>query len=201
MNLYEFEIVRQRVAQALQASLHAPRYLDRIGVALLVDRQFDRLLAAHTRNRLALLEAAPNAGDIAQVDGTVGDVADDRVAELFHALEFVERADEEPLVAFFEPAARQVDVLGTNPRRDFVDANAELRKFLLVDPDLDFVLEPAADLDGRRPFLRLEIGLDAVLGEASQRFEILLRSKSATVVLFLQQAEAHDRLGRRVEAQ
>ena len=86
-------------------------------------------------------------------------------------MKLIERPYQEALVTFFEPSARQIDVFGTNPAGNLLNADAKLRQFLLVDANLDFVLESAADLYRGRAFLCFEIGFDPVLRHASERLE------------------------------
>ena len=193
MNFHELEIFGKRFAQGLETALHSPGDLNCVRVALLIDGQFDGLLTANTRYGFALLEAAFDAGNVAQVDRPSGNVADDGVPKLVDALELVQCTNKEALVPLFESAARQVDVLSADPGRDLVDADAQLRQLLLVYAHLNFILEATAHLDGRSPFLCLQVSLYAIFGKPTQRFEIFLRGEGAFVFLLTQQADAHDR--------
>ena len=140
-------------------------------------------------------------GDVAQVNRTTGDIGDDGVAELGDRFEFVERTDEEPLVSLLEASAGQVDVFRADSPRDFLDADAELRKLLLIHLDLYLVFEPAADLDGGSAFFGFQVGLDAILCEATQRFQARFGTVRSVGRVPVQEPEAHDRFGRRIETQ
>ena len=171
----QFHVRGQRLANPLQSPLEAIGDLHGVGVALLVDGQFDRFATLDARNRLALLEAALHGGDVAQVDRALGDVSHDGVLELVHRLEFVQRANQEPLVAFLEPATGKIDVFRAYALRDLLDTDPELRQLLLVDLDLDLVLETTANLDGGGAFLGLEVGFYAIFPETPQGFQAGLR--------------------------
>ena len=112
--------------------------------------------------------AAFDGCDVTQIDGTTGNIGYDRIAKLILVLKLVDRPDKESLIPFFESAAREIDVLGTNARGDLLYADTKLRQLLLVRLDLDFIFEPAADLDGGRTFFGLQVILDAVLGMSTQ---------------------------------
>jgi len=71
------------------------------------------------------------------------------------------------LIAFFQASTGKVDVFSSNAGRYLVNTNPQLREFLLVDADLDFVLEAAADFDGGRTFFGLEVCFNSVLGQAA----------------------------------
>ena len=68
--------------------------------------------------------------------------------------------------------AGKVDVLSADSLCDLFDPDSELRQFLLIDLYLDFVFEPAADLDGSGAFLGLQVGLYAVFCEAPKRLQL-----------------------------
>ena len=117
-------------------------------------------------------------------------------------MKFVQRAYEESLVAFFESTARQIDILGAYAGSYLVDAYTELRKFLLVDTDFNFILETTADFHGGCTFLGLEICLDAIFGQAPQRLQSGVGAFLGTGLVFLvEQTQSHDRLRRRIESQ
>ena len=91
------------------------------------------------------------------------------------------------------------------PPRDRVDRQVELRQLLLVHEDLDLVLVAAADLDRRGAVDRLEVGLEAVVGEAAQALQPLDAAGLAGVrlreLVGVDEGVAHDRFGGRVETQ
>ena len=58
---------RQRLGELLDAHADAVGELHRVGVAFLVDGELDGLAAVHARDRLAVLVAARDRGDVAQV--------------------------------------------------------------------------------------------------------------------------------------
>ena len=106
------------------------------------------------------------------------------------------------MTAFFQAATGQVHVLGTDALCDLLNADTELRQFLLIYLDLDFVLEAATDLDGGRTLFGFEVILDAILGQPPQVFETAFAGDSGYAVRgFLQQTEPHDGFGRWIESQ
>ena len=185
----------------MQPRVEAVRDLHRVCVAFLVDGEFYRLASPDPGDCLAVLVASSNRGDVAQVDGPPGDVGDDRVTELRNRTELVERANEEALVALFEPSAGQVDVLCPYALGDLFDADAELRQLLLVDGDLDLVFQAATNLDRGRAFLGFEVGLQAILGQAAQRLKACLVAVRRRFRLAVQQPQAHYRFRRGIETQ
>ncbi len=145
--------------------------------------------------------AALDRRDVAQVDGAAGDVGHNGIAEFGNGFEFVKRPDQEALISFLQASAGKIDVLRPNPRRDFLDADTELREFLLVDLDLDLVFQATADLDSSSAFFGLQVGLYAVLCKTAQRFQSGFSAVRRICRFLVQEAEPHDRFGRRIEAQ
>ena len=106
------------------------------------------------------------------------------------------------MIAFFNSAARQVDVFSTNPLRNELNAQAELRQLLLIYLNLDFVFESAADLDRSRSVFGFQVILDAVFGQPAQCFQLCFCRLAACEGLFLvKKSEPHNGLGRGIEAQ
>ena len=186
-------------SSASSLAADALRELHGVGVAFLVDGELDALIAVEARDGGAILVAAFDARDVLQVHGLTVDVGDHRVRHVIERVELVDGADQEALRALFEPPAGQVYVLGADALRDLLDRKPQLRQSLLVDVDLHFVFETAADLDRRRAFDRLDLGLDAVVGEAAQEFEPVF--VAARLGGFIDERHAHDRFAGRVEAQ
>jgi hypothetical protein len=112
---------RQRLAEFLDPRPDAGRELHRIGVALLVDRELDRLATVHARDGLAVLVAARDARDVPEVHGLAVDVRDDRVRHRLHRGELVQRAHQEALRALLEAAAGEVHVFFAQAVRNLVD--------------------------------------------------------------------------------
>ncbi len=137
-------------------------------VAFFVDGEFDGLAALDARDGFAFFVAALYGCDIAQVDRSVGNVRHDGTTKLLDTLKLIERSHQEALIAFLEATTGQVDVFRANSSGNLLDADAELRQLLLVDPNLNFVLEAAADFYGRRTLLCLEFCLDAVFSKPAQ---------------------------------
>ena len=175
--------------------------MHRVRVTLFVDREFDRLTPLYACNGFAFLVAAFDHSDITQVNGATGNIGDDGVAEFRDRFEFVQRAHQESLVAFLQATSRQIDVFSPDAFRDLFYADAELREFLLIDLDLDFVLESAADLDGGGAFLGLQVGLDTILCETPQRFQTRFRAVRRICRLLVQEPQPDYRFRRGIKTQ
>ena len=157
--------------ERLELAADALRELHRVGVAFLVDGELDAFVAVQARDRGAVLVAALDARHVLEIHRLAIDVGDDRVRHVVERVELIDGAHQETLRALFEPAAGEVHVFGADALRDLLDRQLQLREALLVDVDLHFVFEAAADLDGRGAFHRFDLRLDAVVGEAAQEFE------------------------------
>ena len=122
----QFEVIRQRLSNLLDAPFNTIRYLYGIRVAFFIDRELNRLRPINPRNRLALFVAASNGRNVAEIDGPISDVRDDRCRKFVDALKFVNGTNEESLVAFLETPAREIHVFGADALRDLLNADAEL---------------------------------------------------------------------------
>jgi hypothetical protein len=90
--------------------LDAIRNLYGVRVAFLVYGEFYGLTSFDSRDSFALLEAALDGCDVAQVNGSFGNIGDDGITKLVDGLKFVQCTNQEALIAFLEPAAGQIDV-------------------------------------------------------------------------------------------
>ena len=95
-----------------------------VRVAFFIDGKLDGFAPAYARNGLALLIATVHGCDITQVNGPVDHIGDNRIAHLVDGLELIQCSYQETLIAFFEAAARQIDVFSSDAGRNLVDADA-----------------------------------------------------------------------------
>ncbi|MBV6417258.1 MAG: hypothetical protein CMLOHMNK_01904 [Steroidobacteraceae bacterium] len=195
----ELRVGRQVPAEFGEPRVNRLRELHRVRVAFLVHRELDTLPAVQSRDGRAVLVTLFDPCHVAQVDGAPVNRGDHRVGHLPERAEFVERAHEEALRSFLEPAAGEIDVLRAYARRDLCDIEVQLGEALLVDVDVHLVFEAAAHLDRRRSFGCLEGGFQAVVGEAAQRLQPLVARSAGSGEV--DECEAQHGFGRRVEAQ
>ena len=179
--------------------------MHRVGITFLVDGEFDRLAAVHSCDRLAVLVAAGDAGDIAQVHRLAVNRRDDRVGHLLNRRKLVKGPHQESLRALFQAAAGEVDVFLAQPPRNRLDRDIQLGELSLVHEDLDLVLVAAADLDRRGAVDGLEIRFQAIIREAAQVLEPIdaagVAAGAPGIVIGVHECQAHDRLGGWIEAQ
>ena len=72
---------------------------------------------------------------------------------------------------------------------------------MLIDLNLDFIFQPAADLDCGGALFGLEVILYSVFSESPQFLEAAFAGRNFCLVCLLpQESQSHDRLGRRIEA-
>ena len=102
--------------------------------------------------------AAENAADVLELYRGAVDLADDDLADVVDALEFVECTDQELGLAVLEYAAGQVDVFGVEPVGDLADGDAEVGQPLRLDFDLDLLFQAAVYAHCRHAFEAFEVG-------------------------------------------
>ena len=171
-----------------------------ICIPFFVYRELNGLAAFYAGDRFAIFEAAFDCRDVAQINGSIRDVGNDRVAKFFFVLKLIQGTNEKSLIAFFEPPARKIYIFRADAFCDLSNTDTELRQLLLVNANLDFIFEATADFDGGRSFFGLKISLNAILRQAPQGFEPCLARLSAGLVL-IQEAQSDYGLGRRIETQ
>ena len=173
-----------------------------ICIAFFVDCELYRLSPHHSSDSFTVLVAALNCCYVAQINCAPLNVGNDRIAEFVLVLKLINCTYQEALIAFFQAAAREIDIFRPYSIDDLLDTDAELRQLLLVDTNLNLVFEAATHLDGGSTFRGFNIRLDAVFGQSAQGFQPnFARFISLCCVLLVQQAEADDRFGRWIETQ
>ena len=171
----------------------------RVAIALLVHGKLDRLVSIDAHDAFALLVILAHIGHILQADRHAVLDLEQHVAHLIEICKLVDRAHEEALAALFDASGGDVHVLVAQARGDVVDGEVELGQFLLVQGHADLVLKAAADLDRSDTGDRFEALFQFVIGKTAQLLQFGLVEtgiRSGTA-----EAEADDRIGRRIEAQ
>ena len=196
-----FRAGRQAFAQLVEPRTDGMRELHGVGVALLVYGQLDAFAAVEARNSGSFLVTAHHPGHIFQIDRAIIDGCDDGAIHFLERFEFVDGAHEESLRALLKPSAGQIDVFVAQALGDVAYIEFQLGKSLLIDVDLNFILEAAADLDGGRSLNGLDFRLDPIVGKATQVFEPIFAGDVSGGGGDIDKCNAQYRLGGWIEAQ
>jgi len=199
VHLGQFGARRNVGFELFQRCLDAIRHIHRVGIAFLVDRQFDRFAAIQPDDRLALLEALADRGDVAQVDRVAIAIHHQQIAHLLEIDKLVDGAHQIALRALFQAAAGNIDVLLAQSIDHRADRQVQARERLLIEIDLNLVLEATGNLDRGDAGDRFQPFLEFFLAVPAQALEqCFIDTRDAA---FAAQGKAHDRLGGRVETQ
>ena len=133
-----------------------------VGAALLLDADALGRDAVDPGDAPDVLETVLDQGDVAEVDRTAVDLADDDLPQGLEVDRLAEDADVDLAAGGFEPPGRQLDVLALEGGDDVADGQALLVEPGGVEPDADVPLQGAHEGDLADAGDRLELLLEAV---------------------------------------
>ena len=111
VDLFNLQPLGEHLVQLIQSECDRIRHTDRVRIALFIDCDFHRLAAVQSGNGFTLFVPLNHVCDIAQIQRFVVALGNHQIADLIHRGELIQRSHQILLGAFFQPAARQVDVL------------------------------------------------------------------------------------------
>ncbi|MFM1943504.1 MAG: hypothetical protein RI897_2486 [Verrucomicrobiota bacterium] len=144
---------------------------DDIGIGFLVDIDLDTFAAVGVGDHLAVALGADDAGDVADADIAAFEAEEDGFADLFEAGVFVEGADHVFRAAFLEVTSGDVDIFLSESGDDLLDGEAGADDLVMVEEDVVFLFEAAADADGGDALDGFEGAFDLEFGEAAEAAE------------------------------
>ena len=161
-------ILHLRAGQPIQLLVHIGGDTHGIGVAFLVNRQFNRLVATHAHDAFAFLVTLTYLGDVLQMHRHAVVDLDQQVAHLVERAELIHCAHEIALRAAFDAPAGNVDVFIRETFDDIGRIESDLLQALLVDIDIDLIFQTTTDLDSGDTGRRFEALLQFVIGKTAQ---------------------------------
>src|SRR6185437_13563409 len=124
-------------AQFVDGTLHGAAGVDDVRVLRLLHVERDRRTSVDPRDRVLLLFAVDDVGNLRQVDGTAALLRDDDAAELRRILDLALDAHDRIARALRDAARRHVLVRLADRVYHLVDADAQRRQRIRLDLDQD----------------------------------------------------------------
>ena len=128
-------------------------------------------MPVHTDDGFTFAVTRTHIGDVAQIDRAPCSRGDDEAAEFFHRSKLVDGAHEISLRPFLQPAGRHIDIFRGQAGRQVLKRQVQLGHFALIDFDMYFVFQAAADFDRGHAFNRLQYFPDFLIRVATQNLQ------------------------------
>src|SRR5262249_39726417 len=142
--------------------------LDDIGVLRLAQIDGDRRAAVDAGDRIELLFAVDDVGDLAEIDRPASLLRDDDAAELSRILDFAFDANNRVVVPTSDPPRGDILVGVLHRRHHLIDADAERGQCAGLDLDEDLARHAPVDVDLRDAGDVLEHLDDGLIGQRGE---------------------------------